>query len=227
MLVARAAMVADPGASRKGLAERANRTVTTSKVHERLHHAKSLASQGELHHLVEDDAATLWSETVQHLPRECLKFALNAAQYTLPHNANLAIWRREGQCKLCSERQTLSHVLNHCKVALDLRRYNARHDVVLMLIADFVKSNVSRDAGGPPGHPIQLPPCNHFHWFATWYCHMEPGTPISHAGGTDCVLWNQVHPGTNSQVRKIPRPSWWRVSQRLHHEDNHTEAVVS
>ena len=147
MLVAQAAMVADPGASRKGLAERANRTVTTSKVHERLHHAKSLASQGELHHLVEDDAATLWSETVQHLPRECLKFALNAAQDTLPHNANLAIWRRrEGlsdQCKLCSEQQTLSHVLNHCKVALDLRRYNARHDVVLMLIADVVKSNVS------------------------------------------------------------------------------------
>ena len=82
------------------------------------------------------------------LPPECLKFSLNAAQDTLPHNANLAIWRRrEGlsdQCKLCSERQTLSHVLNHCKVALDHRRYNARHDVVLMLIADFVKEHLPR-----------------------------------------------------------------------------------
>ena len=67
MLVARAAMVADPGASRKGLADRAKRTVKTSEVDERLHHAKSLASQGELHHLVEDDAATLWSETAYHL----------------------------------------------------------------------------------------------------------------------------------------------------------------
>ena len=61
---------------------------------ERLEHSRSLPRQGELHRLMEGDAATLWSDTVQKLPPEALKFALNAAQDTLPHNANLAIWRR-------------------------------------------------------------------------------------------------------------------------------------
>ena len=83
---------------------------------------------------------------MQQLPPNCLKFALNAAQDTLPHNANLAVWRKEGlssQCKLCcGGRQTLSHVLNHCKAALELRRYNTRHDSVLEVIADFVRDHL-------------------------------------------------------------------------------------
>ena len=101
MLVAREVMVADPGASRKALTGQANKAV---KAVETTDHAKGLSSQGELHHLVEDDAATLWSETVQQVPPNCLKFALNAAQDTLLHNANLAVWRRKeglsSQCKL-------------------------------------------------------------------------------------------------------------------------------
>ena len=56
---------------------------------ERLDHAKSLKLQGQLYHIVDDAAATVWSDVVQRLPPECLKFALNAAQDTLPHNANL------------------------------------------------------------------------------------------------------------------------------------------
>ena len=93
----------------------------SAEIGERLEHSRSLPHQGELHRLMERDAATLWSETVQKLPPEALKFALNAAQNTLPHNANLAIWRRsESHCKLCGERQTLVHILNHCQVVLDL-----------------------------------------------------------------------------------------------------------
>ena len=56
--------------------------------------------------------------------RGLMKFALNAATDTLPHNSNLALWRRsEGfssNCKLCGKRQTLLHVLNDCPVALEL-----------------------------------------------------------------------------------------------------------
>ena len=117
--------------------------VRSTDVAERLEHARGLPHQGEVHRLVEEDAATIWSETVQKLPPEGLKFAMNAVQDTLPHNANLAVWRRsEGlssQCKLCGERQTLAHVLNHCQVALELRRYNSRHDAVLEVIDDFVR----------------------------------------------------------------------------------------
>ena len=53
---------------------------------------------------VEEDAVALWSEAGQKLPPECLKFALNAVQDTLPHNA---VWRRKdgpsSRCKLCGE----------------------------------------------------------------------------------------------------------------------------
>ncbi len=61
----------------------------------------------------------------------------------IPHNANLAVWRKKdglsSSCKLCGERQTL---MNHCRVALELRRYNERHDKVLREIAAFVKENL-------------------------------------------------------------------------------------
>ena len=78
-----------------------------------------------------------------------MKFALNLATDTLPHNANLALWRKSAHlsaaCKLCGERQTLCHILNNCKTALKLRRYNARHDQVLQTITKFMKQQVSED----------------------------------------------------------------------------------
>ena len=43
-----------------------------------------LSVQGQLHHLVDDAAASLWSEVVQKLSPECMKFAL-------PYNANLSM----------------------------------------------------------------------------------------------------------------------------------------
>ena len=65
-----------------------------------------------------------------------LRFAVNAAQDTLPHNANLALWRKNSEvsdkCKLCEERQTLAHVLNCCQVALKNCHYNECHDEVLL-----------------------------------------------------------------------------------------------
>ena len=39
---------------------------------------------------------------------------------------------------LCGEWQTLVHTLNTCKVALDQRRYNKRHDEVSQAIASTV-----------------------------------------------------------------------------------------
>ena len=40
------------------------------------------------------DGASLWSKAVQSLPAEQMRFALNAAVDTLPHNANLHLWKR-------------------------------------------------------------------------------------------------------------------------------------
>ena len=72
-----------------GQVKKAVKAVETAK---QLDHAKGLSSQGELHHLVEDDAVTLCSEIVQQLQPNCLKIASNASHDTLQHNANLAVW---------------------------------------------------------------------------------------------------------------------------------------
>ena len=89
MLTAREVMAADPGAKRHTIMKRTKNLVATEDREVRLDHAKSLATQGQLHHLVDDDAASLWSEVVQKLPPECMKFALNAAQDTLPPQCQL------------------------------------------------------------------------------------------------------------------------------------------
>ena len=74
---------------------------------------------------------------------EKMKFALNAATDTLPHNSNLALWRGlTDSCRLCGKQQTLSHVLNHCEVALKLHRYNHCHDAILSIITSFLSPHL-------------------------------------------------------------------------------------
>ena len=89
-------------------------------------HAKSLRVQGQLHHLVDDTAASLWSEVVQKLPPECMLRIPSPIMPTCQCGGGKQVSR--SLCKLCGKRQTLLHVLNHCQVALELRRYNQRHD---------------------------------------------------------------------------------------------------
>ena len=56
---------------------------------------KSLEKQGQMMRAVTPDGAILWSKAVQSLPAEQMKFALNAAVDTLPHNANLHLWKNK------------------------------------------------------------------------------------------------------------------------------------
>ena len=94
--------------------------------------------------------ATIWAKTIQALPQQQMKFALNAALDTLPHNANLHLWKKKESdaCPLCGERQTLIHALSCCEAARDLRRYNTRHDMVLQCCTNTIHEN--------------LPPTTHF-----------------------------------------------------------------
>ena len=144
-------------------------------------------------------SAALWSETVQQLPPDCLKFALNVAQDTLPPNANLSVWRRKeglsSQCKLCGDRQTLSHVLNHCEVALELWRYNTKtwkwawSDCWL---CERPPPWVFRDHRWSPWPSLQFPSCHHLHWLVTRHCHMEQDTTISHPSITNLSATKQT-----------------------------------
>ena len=93
-------------------------------------------------------ASDNWATVVLSLGSEALKFALNAATDTLPHNSNLAKWRRgvvSEQRKLCGRKQTLLHVLNNCQVALQLRHYNKRHAKILAIISELAQSYLPDD----------------------------------------------------------------------------------
>ena len=165
ILLAREVIASDPGARQQTILKQAKTLVLTEGVERQLDHTESLTKQGQLHELVDDEAATLWSEVVQKLPPADLKFALNVAQATLPHNANLSVWRsKEGlsdQCKPCNQCQTLLHVLNHCQVTLGLRCFNIRHDNVLKMIFGQLRHQCSQDfqiAADLPGSTYSFPP---------------------------------------------------------------------
>jgi hypothetical protein len=80
------------------------------------------------------------SAVVKALPEEQMKFSHNSTLDMLPHNHNLHLWKKSSPaCTLCGENQTLLHVLNNCCSAMNLCRYNDRHDLVLQEIASATK----------------------------------------------------------------------------------------
>ena len=150
-MVVHDAMVEDPDTSRKALLSAAKGRVNNSDNVARLDQVKSLERQGEMLRATTPDTATTLAKAIQSLPHEQMKFALNTAVDTLPHNSNLHMWKKESDsCPLCGERQSLIHVLNCCRVARDLRGYNVRHDTVLKVIADTVKEHL------PPSHKLTV-----------------------------------------------------------------------
>ena len=136
-------MAKDPGGRRKLLTRRAKASIGADDSFTRREKTESLPMQGQM---LRDSTMTgdfIWATAVSNLTSEAMKFALNSATDTLPHNSNLARWYKglhSGLCKLCGSRQTLLHVLNNCDVTLKMRRYNKRHDRVLSLIAAMTQS---------------------------------------------------------------------------------------
>ena len=92
--------------------------------------------------IVSIDAANIWGRGLVQLSDDQRKFALNAALDTLPHNANLHLWKQRSNynCTLCGERQLLIHILNNCPAAFRARRYNKHHDLVLETITSCISS---------------------------------------------------------------------------------------
>ena len=123
MVVTRDALAMDPGMSGKKLSKVTRTMIMENDSEER--HSLMLASErrGEVLRMAEEEAASQWVSALDTLTPFELKFTLNACQDTLPHNANLALWKGHPcECKLCGERQTLLHILCNCPVALQLRR---------------------------------------------------------------------------------------------------------
>ena len=142
-------MQEDPSRSRKALLTAAKRRVSSEEEVVRLTGLQSLPRQGHMIRATTPDTATIWAKAVQSLPDDSFMFALNAAHDTLPHNANLHLWGKKASdtCPLCQEdHQNLIHVLNSCKAALDLRRYNIRHDLVLTALYESITQHLPKSA---------------------------------------------------------------------------------
>ena len=126
-------MQEDPGSNRKQLMKSVKARISAEDREHRIKHCQSLSIQSQTMRPPINRAPVLWSMTVTKLPEHVFKFALNAITDTLPHNANVHLWKKSPlpTCKLCPDKQTLSHVLNSCSTALNHRRFNLRHDSVL------------------------------------------------------------------------------------------------
>jgi hypothetical protein len=96
--------------------------------------------QGHLFALLQaENESITWKSYMWDLPHGVLKFALNSSIDTLLTFTNLRRWgkRSSVKCQLCGNmvKQTLFHVLVHCKYTLDQERLTWRHNSVLNHIA--------------------------------------------------------------------------------------------
>ena len=99
--MAQEAFASDLGAPGKTVSRKAKQAMTSNLNQMRLEHSLSLETQGKLFHLVDTNASAAWSKAIQSLPSAQMKFALNSATDTLPHNANLALWRKKSSYISC------------------------------------------------------------------------------------------------------------------------------
>ena len=78
-----------------------------------------------------------------------LKFLLNSCLDTLPTQTNLIQWEKSAldPCKLCLQsgaemqgrrKETTNHILNGCKVALQQKRSNLRHNNLIKYITGII-----------------------------------------------------------------------------------------
>ena len=166
--IVRDTLIANPDHNCKSLSKAAKATVTDEANKNLLDNLQSLVKQGHMSRSTDSKCASVWSETVQSLSDEQMRFSLNAAVDTLPHNANLYLWKKRDNpsCPLCSQYQSLLYVLNNCPVARDLRRYNHRHDSVSQLVAEALAPTLSPsttltvDIGNNYNFPLHIAPTN-------------------------------------------------------------------
>ena len=101
-----------------------------------------LVFQGDFMKLVELEKGDLtWRSLIFNLPKGVLSFITRAAINALPTADNLSRWGKKlnTRCLLCGNHETLLHILNNCKRALEQERYNFRHDSILKYIVSSLQ----------------------------------------------------------------------------------------
>ena len=91
-------------------------------------------------HFIKNDLS--W-KTLLSQPHNITSFCIRATYDTLPSPSNLHRWSANdsANCFLCNKLVcTSAHILSACKTALDQGRYTYRHDSILSIIAESIKS---------------------------------------------------------------------------------------
>ncbi len=110
-----------------------------------------LIVQGNLLKLIESESSDLtWRSIIYNLPRGVLSFAVRSAIDFLPTFNNLKTWgkRTNTACKLCSNKETLQHILNMCHTALNQGRFTWRHNSVLSMFLSRLQDVIQNSIQG-------------------------------------------------------------------------------
>ena len=145
----RNSMCEDPSMSRKQLMKRVKAKMTKEGDLCEKKHLTSLTQQGQMMRVLNEKNVSVWSQVVTSLPDRIMKFAINASLETFLTNSNLFKWKKlcSPCCSLCqSPNQSLLHILNLCPVALNLRRFNKRHDGVLEVLVSWMNDYIPSTA---------------------------------------------------------------------------------
>ena len=114
-------------------------------------HLSSLRCQGIIVKAIRDHIPTIriahWSKCTTTLPEILYKFVRKALIQQLPTNANLFRWKKSSNalCPLCNFSQTNKHVLSNCGSIAALKRYTTRHNKILSIILEKIKSLANTD----------------------------------------------------------------------------------
>ena len=108
----RDAMIHKPDFIRKTLTTATKLLVREDDDDRHFQSLQRLEKQGHISRCSSPNGAKIWAKALEGAKDEHLRFALNSAVDTLPHNANLFLWKKriDDSCPLCGERQTLIHV---------------------------------------------------------------------------------------------------------------------
>ena len=120
-------------------------------------HVKGLVQQGkflELASAEHEDA--IWKSYIFDMKLGTMKFLLNAAIDTLPTGANLFKWNKKtnDRCVLCKCKETTSHILNCCRVSLEMGKFLWRHNNVINYLVSSVDTAKFKIFADLPGHTV-------------------------------------------------------------------------
>ena len=85
---------------------------------------------------------TAWHKALSTLPTNIYSFVIRYLNNTLANNI-MGKWglKNFAKCDICDGNQTLGHVVGGCKTAIEEKWYNWRHDSILAVLLNFIKTS--------------------------------------------------------------------------------------